>query len=77
VRRIVRWLGFGHGHVERADRSSLLMRSVRGGHVVCWCGVGCRMFGGVVRWAWYIFVRCVVAPLFKPFSRLVLELLWC
>jgi hypothetical protein len=27
----VRWLGFGNGHVERADRSSLLKR----------CSVGC------------------------------------
>jgi hypothetical protein len=57
----VRWLGFGHGHVERTERSSLLRRSVRGGHVVCRCGVGCRMvFGGVVLWAWYMFVRYVV-----------------
>ena len=26
---------------------------VRGGHVVWRCVVGCRVFVGVLRWAWY------------------------
>jgi hypothetical protein len=43
---VVRWLGFGNGHVERAERSSLLRRSVRGGHMVV----------SRLRWAWYVLV---------------------
>ena len=54
---VVRWLGFGHGHVERAEHSSLLRRSVRGGHMVLWrCSLGCRVIVSGLRWAWYVFV---------------------
>ena len=53
---VVQCLGFGNGHVERAECSSLLRRSVRGGHVVWRCGLGCHVFVGALRWAWYVFV---------------------
>jgi hypothetical protein len=53
---VVRWLGFGNGHVERVDCSSLLKRNVRGGHVVWRCSVGCRVVVSGLRWAWYVLV---------------------
>ena len=60
---VVRWLGFGNGRIWRAERSFLLKRIVRGRHVVWRCVVDCRVFVGVLRWAWYgvgIVVHCVV-----------------
>ena len=59
---VVRWLGFGNGRIWRAERSFLLKRIVRGRHVVWRCVVDCRVFVGVLRWAWYgvgFVVHCV------------------